>query len=185
MKKVPTLFERDWEGDRSRVLNVINPACQWVIDGEGVATHKLDGMCAAILGDPYKRREIKKGKEWPNNFVLCETDETTGKSVGYVPIGDGPEDKYFREALAAKTEWPIGTYELVGPKSQGGVEGYEIHQLIAHKDPCLIFDDQPPRAFEPLREWLKGKDIEGIVWHHADGRMAKIKKKDFGLSRND
>jgi hypothetical protein len=24
------------------------------------------------------------------------------------------------------------------------------------------------------------KDIEGIVWHHPDGRMVKIKKKDFG-----
>ena len=25
-------------------------------------------------------------------------------------------------------------------------------------------------------------DIEGIVWHHPDGRMAKIKRRDFGLS---
>ena len=23
--------------------------------------------------------------------------------------------------------------------------------------------------------------IEGIVWHHPDGRMAKIKARDFGI----
>jgi hypothetical protein len=30
---------------------------------------------------------------------------------------------------------------------------------------------------------LAGKDIEGIVWHHSDGRMAKIKLRDFGHKR--
>ena len=25
--------------------------------------------------------------------------------------------------------------------------------------------------------------VEGIVWHHPDGRMVKIKTKDFGLKR--
>ena len=35
MKKIPTIFERDWDGDRSRVVNVINGKCQWVFDGRG------------------------------------------------------------------------------------------------------------------------------------------------------
>lgn len=26
-------------------------------------------------------------------------------------------------------------------------------------------------------------NIEGIVFHHPDGRMAKIKLRDFGISR--
>jgi hypothetical protein len=26
-------------------------------------------------------------------------------------------------------------------------------------------------------------NIEGIVWHHSDGRMVKIKAKDFGIKR--
>lgn len=34
-----------------------------------------------------------------------------------------------------------------------------------------------------LRSYLANKDIEGIVWHHPDGRMVKIKGKDFGLKR--
>jgi hypothetical protein len=40
-----------------------------------------------------------------------------------------------------------------------------------------------PRTFNELREWLSGMDIEGIVFHHPDGRMAKIKKRDFGIRR--
>jgi hypothetical protein len=40
-----------------------------------------------------------------------------------------------------------------------------------------------PRDFDGLREYLAGKDIEGIVWHHSDGRMAKIKLRDFGHKR--
>ena len=46
-----------------------------------------------------------------------------------------------------------------------------------------IFDPEPPRTFAELRRWLAGQDIEGLVWHHPDGRMAKIKRRDFGLER--
>jgi hypothetical protein len=28
-------------------------------------------------------------------------------------------------------------------------------------------------------DYLRDKPIEGIVWHHEDGRMVKIKKADF------
>lgn len=48
MRKMPTLFERDWNGDRSRVTEKVNPLAQWVIDGEGVPTQKHDGT--ACLG---------------------------------------------------------------------------------------------------------------------------------------
>jgi hypothetical protein len=44
-------------------------------------------------------------------------------------------------------------------------------------------DDQPPLNFGGLRAWMEGRDIEGVVFHHADGRMAKIKLRDFGLKR--
>ena len=48
MRKVPTLFERDWKGDRSRVTDQINPVCAWVFNGEGVATRKFDGTAVLI-----------------------------------------------------------------------------------------------------------------------------------------
>jgi hypothetical protein len=40
-----------------------------------------------------------------------------------------------------------------------------------------------PRTFDEIREWLDDPEFpfEGIVWHHPDGRMAKVKARDFGI----
>ena len=180
MKKIPTLFERDWNGDRSRVVNEIHAGCEWVIAGEGVATRKIDGACAMVRdGKLYKRREAKLGDVVPVDFELVGFDEETKKSVGWVPVGDGPEDKWFREGhVPGLTD---GTYELVGPKVQGNPEHYETHRLVSHED-TGAFEDAP-RDFDGLKSWMAGRDIEGIVFHHPDGRMAKIKLRDFGLKR--
>ena len=35
MNKIPTIFERDWNGDRSRVTEQPADACAWVFNGEG------------------------------------------------------------------------------------------------------------------------------------------------------
>lgn len=181
MKKIPTIFDRDWNGDRSRVVNVPHKDCGWVFAGEGVATRKIDGTsCLVRDGKLYKRRELRPGDAAPPDFELATHDEETGKQVGWVPVGDGPEDRYHREAFEI-AHYLDGTYELVGPKVQGNPEGYKAHTLVAHSS--LDMDDQPPRDFDGLRAWLDGKDIEGIVWHHPDGRMGKIKLRDFGLKR--
>jgi hypothetical protein len=182
MKKIPTMFERDWNGDRSRVLPISHADCVWVTTGEGVATRKYDGMCAMVrAGRFYKRREIKPGKPAPPDFEVSHADEETGKTVGWVPVdAGGPEDQYFREAVVGGLP-PDGTYELVGPKSQGGIEGFSVHQLLRHGATVL---DDVPRDFEGLRVYLSAHaDIEGVVFHHPDGRMAKIKGRDFGIVR--
>ena len=67
------------------------------------------------------------------------------------------------------------------PKVQGNVERLERHVLQAH-GAAERYDDVP-RTFDGLREWLHDRDIEGLVFHHPDGRMAKIKLRDFGLKR--
>jgi hypothetical protein len=150
--------------------------------GEGTATRKLDGTCCMVRGNRlYKRRELRKGERAPPDFEIVDADEETGKIVGWVPVGDGPEDKYHREALERDGGFD-GTFELVGPKVQGNPEQYDRHSLVWHDDLVLVMDGVP-RTFDGLREWLADKDIEGIVFHHSDGRMAKIKKRDFGLRR--
>ena len=35
------------------------------------------------------------------------------------------------------------------------------------------------REFDALRQWLEHRPIEGVVWHHQDGRMVKLKRSDF------
>jgi hypothetical protein len=180
VKKIPTIFERDWAGDKSTVINKITPGCEWVFNGEGIATRKLDGTsCRVKDGKLYKRREVRGADAMPDSFELADFDEATGKSIGWVPVGDGPDDKWHRAAFIPGMA--DGTYELVGPKIQGNPEGFADHALVSHSDTGSFSD--APRTFEGLRDWLSGKDIEGIVFHHADGRMAKIKLRDFKLSR--
>jgi hypothetical protein len=182
MRKIPTIFIRDWNGDRSRVLPEPNPECAWVFACEGVATQKFDGTCCMIRGGTlYKRRELRPGDTAPPDFEEVQLDDETGKRVGWVPVGRGPDDRWHREAFAVAEVWTNGTYELLGPKVQGNIEYRARHELVAHAA-AQIFDDAP-RTFEGLKVWLSTRDIEGIVWHHTDGRMAKIKKRDFGLKR--
>ena len=182
MQKVPTLFERDWAGDRSRVTREIHHGCEWVAAGEGHPTRKLDGTCCMIRdGALFKRRELRKGENAPPAFEAVGFDEETGKTVGWVPVGDGPEDKYHREAFHGPSI--DGTYELVGPKVQGNPEKWANHQLVAHGSLELQLSNVP-RDYEGLSSFLAEHDYEGIVWHHPDGRMAKIKARDFGIKRD-
>ncbi len=202
MRKIPTLYQRDWDGTVGPpgrlVLDIPNPECLWVLRGEGVATRKLDGTCCMVEGDRfYKRHEVRQGKDTPDWFHLVEVDDKTGKLIGWVPVGDGPEDKWHRAGLentfSEFGQLADGTYELIGPHIQGNPENADREKLIAHVwGDCTpgapyahVFspDDQPPWPYEQLKEWLAGRDVEGIVWQHADGRMAKIKGRDLGLKR--
>ncbi len=195
MKKIPTMFIRDWDGDRSLVTPAIEPGCEWVNLGEGVATRKYDGTCVMFDGTSWwARREVKEGKEPPANFRLEDSDEVTGKTVGWEPIEQSPFAKFHAEALttmddalgeiseaASAAPWPVGTYELVGPKIQKNPENEEHHTLILHANAERL--DVPDRSYVAIGEALSRLDVEGIVFHHPDGRMAKIKKRDYGMRR--
>lgn len=178
MKKIISLFQRNYDSDRL-VRNELVPGAEWVAAGEGIATRKWDGTCAMIRdGRLYKRFDAKSGRVPPDGFEAAQDpDPVTGHWPGWLLVGDGPEDKWFRAApIGGLTD---GTYELVGPKVQGGIEGLTSHTLIRHGEDRV----DAPRTFTEIKAWLQTADIEGIVWHHPDGRMVKIKAKDFGLKR--
>jgi len=181
MKKIISLFQRNYDGDRL-VRDEVVPGAEWVLAGEGVATRKLDGTCCMIRGGKlFKRYEAKAGKNPPPDFEAAnEVDPTTGKQQGWRPVGDGPEDLYHREAMLNSPGLSDGTYELIGPKIQGNPEHFPVHTLCSHDDPHLRMPG-PERNFAAIRAWLEAHDFEGIVWHHDDGRMVKIKRKDFGF----
>jgi len=181
MKKTPTIFKRNPENMRE-LLPDPHQDCEWVFNGEGVATRKYDGTCCLVKdGELFKRREIKKGKPQPKCFELVDYDSVTGKTVGWMPVTDDKEDRWHIEGFG-NGNWPNGTYELCGPKVQGNPEGFEIHVLVPHSEAAQY--DDVPRTFEGIKDWMEGKDIEGIVFHHPDGRMAKIKKRDYAQKRN-
>jgi hypothetical protein len=173
MRKIPTLFQRT--EDRRYVIDEVTPGCEWVLEGEGVATRKFDGTCVLIDdGVMFARREVKPGKPAPADFTFVALDDTTGKSVGWVPVTDAPEWHLHREARDEPL--PDGTYELIGPKINGNPENAARHELVPHG--CYELDGTP-RDFDGLRGWITSRAWEGIVWHHPDGRMAKLKKRDF------
>lgn len=179
MRKIISLFQRNYETDRL-VRNEIVPGAEWVLEGEGVATRKYDGTCCMVRdGKLYKRYDAKKGKTPPANFEPAQDyDEVTGHMPGWIPVNDGPEDRWHREA--ADSSLADGTYELLGPKVQGNPEGFDTHTLIRHGATILT---DAPRDFDAIKNYLSDGRIEGIVWHHPDGRMVKIKAKDFGIRR--
>lgn len=149
MKKIPTVFQRDPE-DMRRVLPEVTPGCEWVLAGEGVATRKYDGTCCMFDGTSWwARREVKPGKPEPDGFVVADHDLATGKTVGWVHMADSSFARWHTEALA----------DLVG---FGQVIGRSV----------------PPDTYEIV---FLGEQCgyEGVVWHHPDGRMAKLKARDF------
>lgn len=191
MQKIISLFQRNYDGDRL-VRDEVVPGAEWVINGEGLATRKWDGTCCMIKdGVLYKRYDAKKGKTPPEGFIPAqEPDEVTGHWPGWLKVGEGKENRWHQEAFKKGMVWDSagqacelidGTYELVGPKINGNKDGITAgHWLMAHGKHLL---PDAPRTFYELKAWFADKDIEGIVWHHPDGRMVKIKKKDFGFKR--
>ena len=180
MKKIPTIFLRNPK-KMQKILFDRHPDCEWVFAGEGIATRKYDGTCVKIENGKYfKRREVKKGKVVPNNFIEEEFDQNTGRRVGWVPVNqNAKEDRWHMEAFSKNLS--DGTYELVGPKIQGNPEDYNVHTLVKHEEAQRF--DNVPRTFDGIAYFILNRDIEGIVFHHSDGRMAKIKKRDYGLKR--
>ncbi len=102
----------------------------------------------------------------------------------------GAEDKWIVEAARSTdvSEWPDGEHscEAMGPKIQGNALGLETHLCVPFNLVIPRFHDVP-RSFDEFKAFLQSVDskyapghiAEGIVFHHPDGRRAKIKRKDF------
>jgi len=203
MEKIPTLFTRD--PTTHRVTDVVTEGCRWVVEGHGEPTRKWDGTAARVHnGRLWKRYTLKRGRSAPTGTSwervdgvirpvavwqpVTGVDLNTGKQEGWVLVDThASEDKYFREAWGEASDMDIqtdldGTYELVGPRVNGGREPFDKHVLIPHGQHPL---DDCPRlpTFFGMRDYLASRNIEGVVWWHPDGRMVKLKGRDYGLTR--
>lgn len=191
MRKIPTLFVRDFSNDRC-VIDRVTEGCEWVIEGEGIVTRKWDGTCVLWDGTEWlARRQIKPGKPEPAGFVLQEFDEETGKRVGWEPAAQSPWVKLLAEAVTNTfiidsaafnlAGPPVGTYELCGPSINGNPEMLAAHKLIKHGEDVLVGLDD--RTYSGCIEALGQLEVEGFVFyrrlHDPDSGMVKIKTKDF------
>ena len=188
MKKIPTLFKREYANHRVvDIKNEITPGCEEAFL-HGIATVKLDGACCAIIdGELYKRYDAKKGKKPPVGAIpCCDPDPVTGHWPHWVKADKNkPEDKWFLEAyIPAKIEHladgmniPDGTYEACGPHFQGNPHGFILDTLVKHGK----FKVEVERTFERVRWYLAKSPIEGIVFWLNGEPVCKIKRTDFGF----
>ena len=185
MKKIPTLFERVYDGHKIvDVLPNITKGCEDAFL-YGKATVKFDGSCCAIIsGEFYKRYDAKNGKPIPEGAIKCqeEADPITGHLPCWVKCDkDNPSDKWFWKAYDNTEELTVdisdGTYEAIGKHFQGNPYNYENDYLIKHGES----EEEVVRTFEGVKEFLTNNILEGIVFWYNNEPVCKIKRTDFGL----
>ena len=185
MKKIPTLFKREFEGHNIvNILPEVTEGMEWVLKGEGTATVKIDGSCCAIInGEFYKRYDAKKGKLVPEGAIKCQEDPdpVTGHLPCWVKVDkNNPADKWFVEAyqntLFRVDEWD-GTYEAIGPHFQGNPYNLSDDILERHGERVITVE----RTFEGIKKYLEENYIEGIVFWKDGEPKCKIKRRDFGF----
>ena len=188
MKKIPTLFERDFlEDHTARAKPIVTKGMEWVLAGEGIATIKLDGACCAIInGEFYKRYDAKHGKPVPDGAIKCqeEADPITGHLPCWVKCDrNNPADKWFWAAYDCASKYLLltdGTYEAVGIHFQGNPYSLDYDHLIKHGlQPVIV-----PRNFYGIKDWLANHNEEGLVFWKDGKPRCKIKRTDFGFEWN-
>ena len=186
MKKIPTLFERVYEGYKIvGIKNVITPGCEEALI-KGIPTIKYDGSCCAIInGQFYKRYDCKKGKTPPKGAIACcDPDPITGHWPHWVMVNENdPSDKWFIKAYRNSVRFiyaklPDGTYEAVGQHFQGNPYQISYDILLPHGKDAI---EKLPRSFEFIRNYLEHTPIEGIVFWLDGEPICKIKRTDFGF----
>lgn len=192
MQKILTIFDRDWDGNRGVIDKPAQELEFFDFDllKTGVATEKVDGTNVRVTVRNHTCVRLEKRRN-PSKIQ---------KQKGiidpwYVDADEfDPQDKYLYEAVKGtdfqyiwEGEWSA---EAIGPKIQGNPLALKNHTLIVfsllvHRE-IIEFNDVPI-TFAELRAWLPKqmsclnpeRPIEGIVWHMPDGKMFKIKTKDF------
>jgi len=198
MINIPTLFERDEKG--SLDPHKVHPNAQWVLSEQlARATQMYDGIVYRFLRNNFSKRFIRtRNCETPLGYRPSQSSANEdGSYPGWVPIP--PDEPILKEARNNSNPTQEGTYELCGPTINNNPEGLKNHQFFKHGDKIL---PDFPRYKDPIRrtprdvaiankvfydqieEYLKTRNIEGVVFYHTNTtKIAKIKKKDFGLPR--
>lgn len=119
-------------------------------------------------GADYRvRDEVVPGCEWVLNGEGVPTQKWDGTAI---LVRKGAFFKRYEWRPDKVQEPPLGFEPCEEP---------DPNVLLPHGGVRL---EDCERTFLGIRDFLdENAHIEGIVWHHPDGRMAKIKAKDFGL----
>lgn len=187
MRKITTIFERNWEGNRTVIDQYTNAAFP-IVALTAKATEKLDGMNVRLTVRRHTVVRVEKRRNPDKRQKAIGIEEPW-----YVDADPyGPEDKYIFEAVVNTKlgDIPDGEWsgEAVGPRIQGNPLGLEAHEVCLFSCGKASVFENVPITYAELKVWLPlqktkfgsgDRPIEGIVWHCANGEMFKIKTKDF------
>jgi hypothetical protein len=186
MKKIKTIFERDWDGNRTVIDKYVEGFDLSILSG-AKATEKLDGtnVRATIRKGTCVRLEKRRNPDKIQKYKGIEEPWYTEASEG------DPQDKWIFDALKntdvstiCDGEW---SGEAVGVNIQGNPLNLDNNRIVFFSLGQAPTFESVPTDYEGLKAWLPaqkskyGNDcgIEGIVWHCENGEMFKIKNKDF------
>ena len=184
MKKIKTMFDRDWEGNRGVIDKSVVDSILFL---SAKATEKLDGTNVRVT----IRNGVSVRLEKRRNPDKIQKHKGI-KEPWYIDTDvNDQQDKWIYDALKNTdlSELPEGEFsgEALGKNVQGNPLKLEDNRIVFFTlDQAPVFEDVPI-TFNELKEWLPkqkskyGNDcgIEGIVWHLSNGEMYKIKVKDF------
>lgn len=189
MEKIPTIFKRDFNNN-GKITRDYDDHVEGFVYEEALPTEKMDGTNVRLTVRNHTLVRLEKRRN-PDKIQKAKGI----LEPWYVDADEfDASDKYMWEA-ARNTDLSAledGEYsgEALGPSIQGNPLKLDKHTVFLFSvDSILrnyVFTDAP-HTYDELKEWLPkqkskfGNDcfIEGIVWHHPNGRMAKIKAKDF------
>lgn len=186
MRKIKTIFDRDWEGSRKVIDKYVEGFTPDLLNG-AIATEKLDGTNIRVT---IRNGEVMRVEKRRNpDKIQKQKGITEPWYIDASPYEAG--DKWIYDAVKNTdvSKLPDGEWsgEALGKNIQGNELKLDNNRVVFFTlNQAPIFENVPIN-YEGLKAWLPtqkskyGNDcgIEGIVWHCPNGDMFKIKVKDF------
>lgn len=185
MKKIPCLFERQF--NEQGVLENLTRISKFdsVFNGRANATLKIDGTACMIRDNElWVRYDAKNGKPVPEGAIQCgEPDPITGHNPCWIKASPKNHKWQLKAFENTVKQFPgeklvNGTYECIGKHFQGNPYELKNDVLVLHGFISLELDDV---SYDGIKKWLSEHNEEGIVfWLHGEP-LCKIKTSDYGL----
>ena len=186
MEKIQTIFDRDWNGNRKVIPQYVEGVSPELLK-EAKATEKLDGTNVRVTVRNYNVVRVEKRKN-PDKI-----QKVRGIKEPWYKDADeySSDDKWIFDAVKNTSFSNISdgehSGEAVGKNIQGNPLNLKDNRVVFFKLGQSPIFKNVPTDYKGLKDWLpkqrskygKNCKIEGIVWHCFNGKMFKIKIKDF------